>query len=158
MSSRERRPNLAAFAKRFKRPTVESRVGISIGPREWTHVQKHRKWPGHHATVHKEQVFWQRIKMDNFGALLRHLDVTGTLQRYAFGQELLNICNHERHMEIDNVKRLKKCQVIAKDFILLLDAEVQAEEAGSMLSSHKRCQCVEFFTIQRCLQSRGHNE
>lgn len=102
--------------------------------------------------MHKEAVFRWRIRTEVLVCVLTYLEQPGNFQRCAFGSKLIALRGSTSLGELDNVERLKKARLLAKEFILQLDKDVLADIAGKVPPSDERCQYTEAFTMHHCLR------
>ena len=156
----DRRMFLAAFTEHPK-PAMERVLRITITDKEWNKAKKHARYPGPYKAAKKtaaEAVFKSKVDDRLLQKFCRFLEGPGVLQRYAFGEAIIELCGGSAHVAIDNVDRLQDARTLTSKFLLSVDAEVMAEGRDELLPDENRCRCVEKDTLRRCMHQRGHKE
>ena len=152
-----RRPFLAAFAN-HKKPAIERVLDIKISDAEWNNARKHAVWPGAFKPERKPRAgatFRSKVDPALLTKLAKFFEGPGVLQRYAYGEKILNLCGGLQLSALDNVDRLQKARTITVKFILSIDAELSAYE-HDLPPDEERCRCCERDTMRRCMLRREH--
>jgi hypothetical protein len=162
LKNHERRPLLAAVCNLHFKKTVERVLEIPITDREWKMIKVHSIHPSPHVQASKKKWSRNRVSQTVLRNLLAFLESPGNVQRYAFGQQVVELFNGASVAELDAVERCKKLENLAAEFIVSISAEMDAmvladtQMISALPKSEERCQRLERGTLRRCMQKRGH--
>ena len=138
---------------------MEERLGHTISTDEWNAAMHHSYCPGQFNDIPPEieESFRCKLRDDVLLRLSELLTDKGTVQQYAYGQKLIDLCGGSVVLELDNVDRLKTVREITCDF--LHDAIFSEMESNLDLPpDEQRCTCMERDAFRRCMKNKSHKQ
>ena len=155
---RERRQQLSMFVREMTKPECEIWAGVSISATEWADARGHALWPGRGEPL--PEVKHTRCKFDQalLIKLLRYLERDDNLQRWAFGQKLIELSSGD-HAFLAATERLRTLDVLVTDFLQELDGQLHDPDLLSLPAGSQRCTHCEGSSGKgrQCRKAAGHS-
>ena len=121
-----------------QRKETERVLKTLISRDEWTDAKKHFHHPGpfmEEPKIEADHVSRSKVNHELIVRMAQFFEGPGRLQRYAFGQKVIELCRGVSLTVLDNVDRLQKARTIAVKFILAIDAELSVPAPHDLSST-----------------------